>query len=74
MTATPLSSTLRRLLGRGEPEVTCETCFAELDRYVDAEVLGHDADASVPGLRAHLDGCPACADEHETLKAFVTSE
>jgi anti-sigma factor RsiW len=74
MSATPITGTLRRLLGPGEPEVSCEVCFAQLDAYVDAEVLGQDADAAVPGMRAHLAGCPACADEHESLKALVTSE
>ena len=74
MSATPITGTLRRLLGPGEPEVSCEVCFAQLDVYVDAEVLGQDADAAVPGMRAHLAGCPACADEHESLKALVSAE
>jgi anti-sigma factor RsiW len=71
MSATQITGTLRRLLGPGEPEVSCEVCFAQLDAYVDAEVLGQDADAAVPGMRAHLAGCPACADEHDSLKALV---
>ena len=25
----------------------------------------------VPGLRAHLVGCPACAEEHESLRALL---
>ncbi|MBW3640733.1 MAG: hypothetical protein KY451_12940 [Actinobacteria bacterium] len=74
MSATPITGTLHRLLGPGEPEVSCEVCFAELDRYVDAEVLGQDADAAVPGMRAHLAGCPACREEHESLEALVTSQ
>jgi anti-sigma factor RsiW len=74
MSATPLTGALRRLLGPGEPELTCELCFDELDCYVDAEALGNDAEAAVPGMRAHLAGCPACAEEHESLKALVTSE
>ena len=74
MTATPIAGTLHRLLGPGESEVSCEVCFAQLDAYVDAEVIGKDADALVPGMRAHLTGCPACADEHDTLKALVTAE
>ena len=74
MSATPITGTLRRLLGLGEPEVTCEVCFAQLDAYIDAEVLGQDADAAVPGMRAHLAGCPACADEHESLKALVSAD
>jgi hypothetical protein len=73
MSETRLAGTLRRLLGPGEPEVTCEVCFAELDVYVDAEVLGADPDRVVPGMAAHLRGCPACAEDHDSLKALVTA-
>jgi hypothetical protein len=66
--------TLARLLGPAEPEVDCDTCFAELDRYVELELSGADADAAVPGLRAHFAGCPACAEEHESLRALVVAE
>jgi anti-sigma factor RsiW len=64
---------VRRLLGRGEPEVGCDECFFELDRYVDLRLAGGDADAAVPGMRAHLEGCPACAEEHESLLELVAS-
>jgi hypothetical protein len=66
-----LTPVLRRLLGPAEPEISCETCFEELDRYIDLEVAGADAEAAVPGMRAHLRGCPACSEEHESLMAFV---
>jgi anti-sigma factor RsiW len=69
-----MDQTLARLLGPAEPEVDCDTCFAQLDRYVELEVAGADADATVPGLRAHLAGCPACAEEHESLRALVAAE
>jgi predicted anti-sigma-YlaC factor YlaD len=58
---------MRRLLGPPGPEVTCETCFEELDRYVELELAGADAEATVPGMHAHLDGCPACREEHDSL-------
>ncbi len=73
MSETPLTGTLRRLLGPGEPEVTCEACFALLDVYVDAEVLGQDPNAVAPGMAAHLAGCPACADEYDTLRALIAA-
>jgi hypothetical protein len=66
-----LQQALARLLGPAQPEVSCDTCFYELDRYVDFELAGHDADAAVPGLRAHLDGCPACREEYQSLRALV---
>jgi hypothetical protein len=65
---------LARVLGPRGPEVTCEQCFEELDRYVELELAGADADALVPGLRAHLDGCAACREDHESLRALVESE
>jgi hypothetical protein len=69
-----LKQALDRLLGPAAPEVGCDTCFDELDRYVELEVAGADADAAIPGLRAHLDGCPACREEHESLYALVSGE
>ena len=62
---------LARLLGPAGPEVGCDVCFDQLDRYVELEVAGADADAAVPGLSAHLDGCPACREEHDSLRALV---
>jgi hypothetical protein len=66
-----LDRTLERLLGPAEPEVGCDACFDELDRFVDLELAGDDADTLVPGLRSHLAGCPACREEYESLKALV---
>jgi anti-sigma factor RsiW len=58
---------IRAMLGPDGPELTCEQCFDELDRYVEVELTGADADAAVPGMSAHLQGCPACREEHESL-------
>jgi hypothetical protein len=69
-----LKQALRRLLGPAAPEVGCDDCFAKLDEYVELELAGKDADAAVPGLRAHLAGCPACREEHESLRALVGGE
>ena len=64
---------LDRLLGPSGPEISCETCFEVIDEYVDLELQGLDADARIPGLRAHLDGCPACREEHEGLVELARS-
>jgi anti-sigma factor RsiW len=63
-----------RLLGPAEAEVGCDACFEQLDRYVELELDGADADAAIPGLAAHFAGCPACAEEHESLRALVAAE
>ena len=65
---------LKALLGPGGPELTCEQCFEELDRFVDAELAGQDADAAVPGMSAHLEGCPACREDHESLLEFTRTQ
>lgn len=72
MVPRPATAPLGRLLGPGQPEVTCDVCFDELDRYVDLELNGDDADAEVPGMAAHLRGCPACGEEHDSLLALLT--
>ena len=63
-----------RLLGPAGPELSCDECFDQLDRYVELEVAGADADATIPGMRAHLKGCSACAEDHESLRALVTDQ
>ena len=69
-----MDQTLGKLLGPAGLDVGCEVCFDELDRYVELELAGKDADAAIPGLRAHLEGCPACREEHESLRALVSGE
>ncbi|MDQ4090599.1 MAG: hypothetical protein M3163_09910, partial [Actinomycetota bacterium] len=69
-----LSPVLFRLLGPGRPEVTCDVCFDQLDRYVELELSGEDAEATVPGMAAHLQGCPACSEEHQSLTALLAAD
>ncbi len=68
------SPVLRQLLGPGQSEVTCEVCFDELDRYIELELAGADPEAAVPGMRAHLHGCPACSEEYESLTALLQAQ
>lgn len=63
----PRQDLIARLLGPGGPEVSCEECFELLDHYVDLECAGDDADARLPGMHAHLQGCPACREDHDSL-------
>jgi len=67
-------TTIKRLLGPSEPEILCDECFEKIDRFVDLELAGGDADIELPGMRPHLEGCPACAEEYESLKALAAGE
>ncbi|MCW3003556.1 MAG: hypothetical protein JWQ20_2854 [Conexibacter sp.] len=71
MTDPHLDQAIDRLLGPAQAETSCDECFARLDAYVDREVLVGDADQLMPALVAHLRGCPACAEDHDSLRALV---
>jgi len=62
---------LSRVLGPGKPELSCEECFAQLDRYVELKVTEGEADRQIPGMKEHLDGCPACAEEYRSLREYI---
>jgi hypothetical protein len=64
---------IRRVLGPAGPELTCEQCFEHVDRFVEVEVRDGvaAAEAAVPGMTAHLAGCPACAEEHALLRELL---
>ena len=63
--------TMKRLLGPADPELLCDECFEKLDEYVELELQGAAADDRIPGMRAHLEGCPACREDYDSLREFV---
>ena len=65
---------IRTMLGPGEPEIDCDECFEQLDRYVDLELAGDDAPGGVPGMEPHLRGCPACREEYESLRELALAD
>jgi hypothetical protein len=65
---------LAALTGPRGPELTCDQCFEQLDRYVELELADADADTAIPGMRAHLEGCSACAEDRDSLRALLIGE
>jgi hypothetical protein len=63
---------LKRLLGRPGPDIGCDECFERLDEYVELELRGEDADGRIPGMAEHFAGCPACREEHESLRSLLS--
>ena len=66
--------TVERLVGSAGPELGCDECFEMLDAYVELELAGAAADAEMPLMRAHLRGCAACRDDHDSLLALLLAD
>jgi hypothetical protein len=64
---------LSQMLGPQGPELTCEECFGDLNRYVELELAGHDADTAVLGMRAHQ-GVPGLPRGRRQPRGTVASE
>lgn len=65
---------VEQLVGPTDPELSCDECFELLDAYVELELTGSDADAEMPLMRAHLRGCSACRDDHDSLLALLRAD
>jgi hypothetical protein len=62
------------LVGPTDPELSCDGCFELLDAYVELELAGTDAAAKMPLMHAHLRGCSACRDDHDSLLALLHAD
>jgi hypothetical protein len=65
---------IARLTGPRGPELSCDECFEQLDHYVELEFADANPDTAIPGMRAHLEGCSACAEDRDSLRALLVSE
>lgn len=52
-------------------ELTCDEIYSKLDEYVDRQADKHDAAQLMPLIREHLDICPECCEEYETLLRVI---
>jgi hypothetical protein len=65
---------IEHLVGPVGPELGCDECFEVLDSYVELELAAGAADARIPLMRAHLAGCSACRDDHDSLLALLLAD
>ena len=72
MTERPGNPEIDAILGPAAAEVLCDECFERLDEYVDLELRGERADERLPGMSPHLEGCPACREEYESLRDLAS--
>ena len=63
------AETVDRLLADTSPYLSCDDCFAQVDRYV--ERTSADPQYQDAAMAAHLAGCGACAEEAQTLRELL---
>lgn len=59
---------LQNIHNTQDEEISCSECFDRVSHFVEVELSGDDAAAKMPQLKQHLDQCPACHAEYETLR------
>ena len=62
---------LQSALKTEEYEITCLECFNMLDQYADLLLEGANPDSIMPTVRQHLNHCPTCTQEFETLMTML---
>lgn len=65
------SELIERLLGPPGYQLDCQECFELVNEYAELELVGIEAGTLIPGLRTHLEGCSACKEDHESLRALL---
>ena len=58
----------------GAEEMSCEECFAELDRLVERVAGGGDLNALGPQVADHLRRCGDCYEEYAVLLHIARTE
>jgi hypothetical protein len=62
-----LKRIVRSIITTQDEEIGCDTCFDELDKFVEIELEGKNPDEALPLVRNHLNRCGHCREEFEAL-------
>lgn len=62
---------MRAVQGTKEIEYSCDEVYALLDQYVERIKRGEDPAQFMPLVRDHLEKCPDCREEYETLLGML---
>ena len=71
-TAGLAAEAISRLLADTSPYLSCDDCFAHIDEYVERRI--QDPHFEDPAMRAHLNGCGACAEEADALAGLIAED
>ena len=65
---------LHNIPGTQDEEISCSECFDLVSQFVDVELSGEQAGSQMPQVKQHLEHCPTCRAEYETLRALERFE
>ncbi|HET9913901.1 MAG TPA: hypothetical protein VFQ13_18550 [Anaerolineales bacterium] len=65
---------LQSIYNTQDEEISCTECFDLLSQFVEAELSGTDPATKLPKVKQHLEQCPTCHQEYETLRDFQRLE
>jgi hypothetical protein len=68
-----LQHLVRDILSTQPLEIGCDTCFAQLDCFVEMVLTGKDAVSAMPLVHEHLQRCGPCREEFEALISALKS-
>lgn len=58
---------LERLARSDKQKISCDEVFVVLDQFAESVHRGENVLLFMPLIRQHLDVCPTCREEYETL-------
>lgn len=61
-------SWLQNIYHTQDEEISCTECFDLVSQFVELELSGEDSAVKMPQVKQHLNQCPACREEYETLR------
>lgn len=62
-----MQTILRAVAMTEEKEFSCDEVYALVDQFAEMVKRGEDASHLMPLVQKHLDMCPDCREEYETL-------
>jgi predicted anti-sigma-YlaC factor YlaD len=65
-----LDGWLKAVATTEDEELDCDALFEIMDKVVEMAASGQDVRSLLPGIALHLDHCPDCRDQYETLTEF----
>lgn len=62
-----LKKIFRAVLSTREDEISCDSCYHQIDEFVEMKLSGKSPEEAMPLVEDHLKRCKDCREEYEAL-------